>query len=328
MAATPPDFHRFSTRARRLLWIAAALVVGVIAGLGVHYKLDDVRAPTANRVSGNVAGVSATTLFGAIKDDSPDQVDGLIRLGANVNARDRDLETPLMHAAFAGIPQIVERLLSAGAAVNDRDRRGQTSLHNAASGNWDEETTHITALLVAADAIVDSADDDGQTALMLASRGESVSKLKILLVNGANPNAADNDGQTSLMYAVGQYTDPRHLVERIQLLIEHGADPNTQTKDGLTALDLACQQLELYSDTEFTGTQNALLAGAKDQVENMDLDPAMDAEKRKTFAELSRQTRESIAAAKTNYPIAVSLLRKLTKQRPTEEPGPDADGPG
>ena len=316
MSTPSVERRRFSIHLRRLLWIASALITGVVAGLTLHFKLGDMRAPEPNRISGEVTGISAGTLFDAINNESLEQVERLIRLGSDVNTRDADLETPLMRAAFGGEPRIVERLLAAGSSVNARDKSGQTAMHFAAA--WHEESPQIIAALIAAGAAVDVVDEDGQTPLMLASRGESVAKVKTLLANGTNPNAADNGGRTALMCAVGEHTEPRHLVERVQLLLDHGADPNARTNDGQTALDLASQRLELYSDPEFTGIQKAMLDGAPDWVQKMDFDSEMDAEMRKTFAELSRMTQESNAAAKKNFPIVMRILRELT-ERPVKQ---------
>jgi hypothetical protein len=226
-----------------------------------------------------------------------------------------------MRAAFGDEPRIVERLLAAGSSVSARDKSGRTAMHLAAQGV--DESPRIVAALIAAGAAVDSPDEDGETPLMLAAQGPSVLKLKMLLAHGANPDAANHGGSTPLIYAVREYTDARNLAERVQLLLNHGANPSARTHDGQTALDLASQQLELYSDPEFTGTRKALLDGANDQVQKMDLGEEMDAEMRKTFAEVSRMTQEADAAAKKNYPVVVRLLRERTKQPLTEDHTPD-----
>jgi|GEM_PF-5808110 len=312
------DFRRFLIR---LLWIASALIVGVVAGLSLHSELGGWRAPAANHVSGSVSHVSAGTLFTAINDDDLKEVNRLIDGGADVNSRDTDGETPLMQAAFGGEPRIVERLLSAGSSVSPRDKTGQTAMHFAAQGL--DESSQIVAALIAAGAPVDVPDDEGETPLMLAAHGPSVAKMKLLLANGANPNAANHRGYTPLHYSVSQHTDARNLAERVQLLLDHGADPNARTQDVQSALDLACRQLELFSDPEFDRFQNALLDGAQDQVAKMDLDAEMDAELRKSFADVGRMTREATEAAKKNYPVVVRLLRERAKQPLTENQGQD-----
>jgi hypothetical protein len=314
MAATDPlapEPRRNSIRLPRLLCIASALIVGVVAGLSLHYKLDDLRAPAANRASGTIPDVSARTLFAAINDDNLKDVNRLIDGGADVNSHDTVWETPLMRAAFGGEPRIVERLLAAGASVSAQDKSGQTAMHFAARGL--DESPRIVAALIAAGAAVDAPDADGETPLMLAADGPSVPKLKMLLANGANPNAADHRGYTPLIYSVCKHTDARRLAERVQLLLNHGADSNARANNGQTALDLASQQLELYSDPEFTGTQKALLAGANEQAQKMDLDTEIEAEMRKTFAEVGRMTQEANAAAKKNFPVVVRLLRDRRK---------------
>ena len=322
-AADPltPERRRISSRLSRLLWIGSALIAGGVAGLSLHYKLDDQGAAVAHRVSGKISNESTSALFTAINDDNLESVNRLIDGGADVNSHDTDWETPLMRAAFGGEPRIVERLLAAGSRVSARDRSGQTAMHFAAQGL--DESPRIVAALIAAGAAVDASDADGETPLMLAARGPSVPKLKLLLGNGANPNATNHHGYTPLIYSVSEHTDPRNLAERVQLLVDNGANVNARTKDGQTALEIAARQLELYSDPEFTGFQNALLDGAQDQVGKIDLDSEIDAEMRKTFTEVSKKTQESNAAAQKSFPVVVRLLRGLTEQPPTIPQVPD-----
>ena len=51
--------------------------------------------------------------------------------GADVNAKDKDGDTPLHDAAFRGHKEMVELLLANGADVMARDNSGLTPLHEA-----------------------------------------------------------------------------------------------------------------------------------------------------------------------------------------------------
>ena len=85
----------------------------------------------------------------------------LISLDVNIEARNRNGETPLMLAVQYGRANIVEFLIAQGANVNVEDRKQRTPLHIAAQ-----------------------------------SRNPRIAKL--LLNSGANPNAVDRDGLTPL----------------------------------------------------------------------------------------------------------------------------------
>jgi len=51
--------------------------------------------------------------------------------GTDVNTKDDDGDTPLIHAAFGGNKEVAELLLANGADVNAKDRGGDTPLDSA-----------------------------------------------------------------------------------------------------------------------------------------------------------------------------------------------------
>src|SRR5262249_45726638 len=66
--------------------------------------------------------------------DRPDLAQLLIDYGADVDARDAESRTPLMHFADLGATEIVKLLIAAHAEVNARDRFGNTALSCARYG--------------------------------------------------------------------------------------------------------------------------------------------------------------------------------------------------
>ena len=80
----------------------------------------------------------------------------------DLNAQDRQAGlTPLSWAVLAGKVAIVEQLIKVGADVNAKNKDGGTPLHEAAFMGWDE----IAELLLQNGADVDARDDNGETPL-------------------------------------------------------------------------------------------------------------------------------------------------------------------
>ena len=74
-------------------------------------------------------------------------------------------------------------------------------------------------------------DNDGSTALTMASTYRHIDIVKLLLNHGANPNIQNFDGGTALMKA-----SLHGRTNIIELLLNRGADPNIQNIRGDTAL--------------------------------------------------------------------------------------------
>ena len=78
---------------------------------------------------------------------------------------------------------------------------------------------------------IDFRNEDGTTALMLASNNGHHQVVELLLKEGADVNIQDNNGWTALMAA----SDEGHH-QVVELLLKEGADVNIQKNDGWTAL--------------------------------------------------------------------------------------------
>ena len=175
-----------------------------------------------------------TPLWIAISElKNPGIAELLLDLGANINARVRDLGmTPLDWAAFDGRLEMVRTLLKRGANPNAGrgDTRSAPIQQCANTGN-----VEILKALLAAGADV-NATDTGGSALGTAAVFRHEAFVEALLKAGANPNQADDSGTTPLISAVAG----KSLVI-VKMLVSAGANLNAVRFRGNveTALDFA-----------------------------------------------------------------------------------------
>lgn len=122
-------------------------------------------------------------------------------------------------------------LLEAGAAMNQTDEDGMTALLVATV----EGHADCVRLLLEMNADVDKAVDGGGTALMAASDLGHPACVHALLAGGASTDLASADGETALMLACAQ----GHAA-CVHALLGARAALNQAAIDGMTALHLAC----------------------------------------------------------------------------------------
>jgi ankyrin repeat protein len=124
-----------------------------------------------------------TPLHFAAKNDHKDVAQLLLTNRADVNAKDREAQTPLHVAVMSSKPKdLMKLLLAAGADVNAKNERGQTPLHLAVNHWWQDVT--IAELLLDKGADVNIRDNHGQTALRLAMRDGEKDVAELLRQHG------------------------------------------------------------------------------------------------------------------------------------------------
>ncbi|BBA36212.1 Pfs, NACHT and Ankyrin domain protein [Methylocaldum marinum] len=128
----------------------------------------------------------------------------------NVNLRDDDGRTPLMHAVLAEHPrpETMKLLVARGADVNAADHSGWTALHFAGQ---DQKAEAVRTLLEAG-AAADPRDEDGTTPLWRTlMSGASAEVLRLLLEAGADPSAEDKWGSSSPLSLAEEMGDERTI---------------------------------------------------------------------------------------------------------------------
>jgi ankyrin repeat protein len=167
--------------------------------------------------------------YGAIRNNDIARLTALVRDGADVNAKDRHGETPLMYAASAGSLDAMKFLLSHGAEVNAQNQFGSTALI------WSATDLEKVRLLIAHGANPNLATKRGRTALLIAALSDqSEAIVRLLLEKGADAKAMDAFKTTTLRAAaMGNDT------ASMRLLIDAGVDVNAGDLPGLTPLMMA-----------------------------------------------------------------------------------------
>ncbi len=150
--------------------------------------------PAVNQKDAN----SWTPLFMAARDDKTAVVDALLAQGADPNQADNHGWTPLFQAARQGNARMVRDLVAKGAAVDIQSDMKETPLHLAAA-NGDLDT--ITAIATDNDGKavvnVNAEDIHGLRPLHYAARKGHGQAVRLLLSLGAEDSKNDQ-GQTAM----------------------------------------------------------------------------------------------------------------------------------
>ena len=173
--------------------------------------------------------IQNTALPLAVMIENLDLVKKLIAAGANVNCGNINGFSALMISAHLGYVQCLKELLAAGADVNMQAEDG----HTATSIAFRYRRVDCIKELIIAGAGKNIKNDE---ALQRFSTG-SVEFVTKLLKAGIDVNSTDESGNTALMIAVKNSNR-----EIVQLLIDRGAKVNAENDNGETALYLAVVQ--------------------------------------------------------------------------------------
>ena len=143
----------------------------------------------------------------------------LVYLGADVNAKDENGNTPLIQATYNGHLEVVKCLVQNGADMDVKNKRGRTALMMAVGcGNLE-----LCSYLIENGADVNVRKFDGGTALMEAVSGGNEDIVFCLVEGGADVKVRDNDKESAFMKAAR-----RGQIEVVKCLVQNGADVNEQ----------------------------------------------------------------------------------------------------
>ena len=144
------------------------------------------------------AQTGRTALHWAARNGGAEVVARLLRVRAEMNARDRHWDTPFLAALRTRRLDVVALLLRSGCDVAATDRAHNTALHVAAG----DGLTEVVPQLLRAGLNVNLKGAAGRTPLMLAAAGAHVHITKLLLARGAGVDLADRSHATALVHAL------------------------------------------------------------------------------------------------------------------------------
>lgn len=141
-------------------------------------------------------------LFSIIENsEGTSEIEGWIKLGADVNGRNSEGKTPLMMAVKAGEYKIAEFLVEKGARV-DQVYSDSTALIDLVSNEPDDRyDLPMLELLIKAGADVNIKNEYGLTPLLIAVKNRLIFFADALLKAGADVNAVDPGGRTAKQIA-------------------------------------------------------------------------------------------------------------------------------
>ena len=179
------------------------------------------------------------------EEGTADIVPFLLRHGADVNARDFSLSTPLHYALGCGNVEAAQLLLESGADIEARNDQGMTPLYmemDIMGTDLEDRARDVMQLLLERGANVNAQDNDGATPLLTAAGAYSVDISSTLLEHGADPNMKNKDGKSPLhqLSACASLTyNNSNCCSLARLLLRHGANVNERDKGQTTPLHLA-----------------------------------------------------------------------------------------
>lgn len=179
-------------------------------------------------------GKTTTTfyMFVSIINEKTDTINYLVRNGYDLSLYHGYGYTDFMLACLLGKYKSSKTLLELGSEVNAKDINNCTALMHAIRRKVDIKI--IELILSRSDLNINDKDVYGRTALHIAVKHKNFDAFKLLIEKGADVNEIDYSGHSILMYSI--YINEFSMAVD---LIKHGAKVNYQDKTGCTPLMLA-----------------------------------------------------------------------------------------
>jgi ankyrin repeat protein len=185
------------------------------------------------------------TVLHSVPYNSPDLIDFLIKLGANVNAKDLYGDTPLIKQITfdsRNAERNIFALIKAGANINAQNIYGKNVLHKICN-HWDHfSVCSIIRKLIELGLDLSLVDNYGDTTLHYLALRIDTDELEKLFREFPDfklyINSTNKDGDTPLSRLITLRSNDPTLIRKLHLLVSLGADINHINNNGKTLLKL------------------------------------------------------------------------------------------
>ena len=149
----------------------------------------------------------------------------------------KDLTDLIENSKKGDIEKVNLLLDKTSVGVNDQDKDGMTPLIAAASRGERSQNADVMDVLIEKGANVNKQNNQGETALYVASKNGQKLAVEILLSHKANPNLKTNTGETPLLAAVRNEDD--EIVDTLLNEYDTVADVTIPDAKGFTPLEIS-----------------------------------------------------------------------------------------
>ena len=252
----------------------------------------------------------------AVTDNLTDEVERLLNEDFDINYKVPDSNRTALHfAASSGLDAMVYKLIRLGADINARDFNLQTPLHEASVKGHKK----VVEILVNEDAAIDAQDSDLQTPLFhplfhwlsqtsRTSQADHMDIIKLLVDKGADINAKDRYGNVPLHFAINNECSK----EKVELLLKLGGDISALNHDYKTPLLLALERRSPLASVLISSVTK--IEDAKDRYGNTPLHSAIINDCSEEHVQLLMKLGGDINAL--NYDHKTPLMIALEKRSP------------
>lgn len=205
-----------------------------------------------------------TALYIAAERGQVEIVKELLELGADVNLKAED-ETLLHAASSSPNPNLLEKIVKLlPHLINEQTKEGYTALHNASIvGN-----PSCISILLNNGASLDIVNNEGDDALILATRARQTAAVAFLLEQKMDPNKKNKDGNSPLHIATANGD-----INTVNVLLEEErTDLNISNEKGETPEDIARRMTKNRNREKYASILCDILEAKKEYAERQRLE--------------------------------------------------------